>query len=205
MADNVPITAGSGTTIATDEVSSAHYQRIKLDVGAEGSAQLALGDATGRLLVCPSSNVIRVQVIPTIDTSAHATGDYLGGLQDIANAARVSGGSGVIQSITVFDKNPTLRAAMDIFFFDRSVTTGSDNAVWAVSDADMVYCLGGISIGPYNVAFPTTILNAISTLVNINLPYVLSGTSLYAQAIIRGTQTFVANGDLIFSYTLYRD
>lgn len=205
MADNVAITAGSGTTIATDEISSVHYQRVKLDVGAEGSAQLALGDSTGRLLVCPSSNVIRVQVTPTIGTAAHATGDYIGGLQEIANAARVSGGSGVIQAITVFDKNPSLRAAMDIFFFDRSVTTGADNEVWDVSDADMVYCLGGISIGPYNVAFPATILNAISTLVNINLPYVLSGTSLYAQAIVRGTPTYVADGDLIFSYTLYRD
>lgn len=38
MADNVAITAGSGTTIATDEVSSAHYQRTKRSVGADGAA-----------------------------------------------------------------------------------------------------------------------------------------------------------------------
>lgn len=30
MADNVAITAGSGTNIATDDVSGAHYQRVKL-------------------------------------------------------------------------------------------------------------------------------------------------------------------------------
>ena len=29
MADDVAITAGSGTTIATDEISSKHYQRVK--------------------------------------------------------------------------------------------------------------------------------------------------------------------------------
>lgn len=34
MADNVEITAGSGVTIATDDVGSAHYQVIKIGVGA---------------------------------------------------------------------------------------------------------------------------------------------------------------------------
>ena len=30
MADNVAITAGSGTNIATDDVSGTHFQRMKL-------------------------------------------------------------------------------------------------------------------------------------------------------------------------------
>jgi len=208
MADNIVIPAsGTGTaapSIATDEISGQHYQRMKLDVGAEGSAVLALGDSTGRLLVCPSSNLIRVAVTPTIDTSAHVSGDYVGGLQDIANAARVSGGSGVLQAVTVFDRAPAQRMALDLVFFDRSVTTGADNAAWAVSDTDMGYCLGIVSIGPYNAAFPATVLNCISTLLNINLPYVLNGTSLYCQAIDRATGTW-AVGDLTFTYTLYRD
>jgi hypothetical protein len=38
MADGVAITAGSGTTIATDDISSVHYQRIKRSVGGDGSA-----------------------------------------------------------------------------------------------------------------------------------------------------------------------
>lgn len=38
MPDNVAITAGSGTSIATDDVSSVHYQRVKLDVGGNGLA-----------------------------------------------------------------------------------------------------------------------------------------------------------------------
>jgi hypothetical protein len=36
--DNVPITAGSGTTIAADEIAGAYYQRIKLTHGADGTA-----------------------------------------------------------------------------------------------------------------------------------------------------------------------
>lgn len=38
MADTVAITAGSGTSIATDDVSGVHYQRIKRTVGGDGSA-----------------------------------------------------------------------------------------------------------------------------------------------------------------------
>lgn len=36
MADNLTITPGAGATIATDDISSVHYQRVKLDVGVDG-------------------------------------------------------------------------------------------------------------------------------------------------------------------------
>lgn len=36
MADNVAVTAGSGTSIATDDVSSVHFQKIKVDAGGDG-------------------------------------------------------------------------------------------------------------------------------------------------------------------------
>lgn len=49
MADNVAITAGSGTTIATDDVSSVHYQRVKLDGGGDGAAAPILGDSSNGL------------------------------------------------------------------------------------------------------------------------------------------------------------
>jgi hypothetical protein len=38
MADNVAITAGSGTTVAADDISSVYYQRVKLSLGADGAA-----------------------------------------------------------------------------------------------------------------------------------------------------------------------
>jgi hypothetical protein len=45
MADNVAITPGTGATIAADEVSAALHQRVKLSLGADGSATDALGGA----------------------------------------------------------------------------------------------------------------------------------------------------------------
>jgi len=38
VADNVAVTAGSGTTIATDDIGGAHYQRMKVSWGVDGSA-----------------------------------------------------------------------------------------------------------------------------------------------------------------------
>jgi hypothetical protein len=36
MADDVAITAGSGTTVATDDIAGRHFQRFKLTLGADG-------------------------------------------------------------------------------------------------------------------------------------------------------------------------
>lgn len=59
MADNVAITAGSGTSIATDEVSGTleHVQIFKLAVSADGSRALVPADATNGLEV----DVSRIQ------------------------------------------------------------------------------------------------------------------------------------------------
>ena len=38
MADNVAITAGSGTTVATDDVAGVHYQIVKISTGALDAA-----------------------------------------------------------------------------------------------------------------------------------------------------------------------
>jgi hypothetical protein len=40
MADNVAITAGAGTTVATDDVAGVHYQKVKVAVGAADAATL---------------------------------------------------------------------------------------------------------------------------------------------------------------------
>lgn len=45
MADNVPITAGSGTDVATDDIGSVHYQRVKIGLGADGAATDAVGNS----------------------------------------------------------------------------------------------------------------------------------------------------------------
>lgn len=49
MADNVSWTAGSGTTVATDDVAGVHYQRVKLVDGTLDGTGAIGGDATNGL------------------------------------------------------------------------------------------------------------------------------------------------------------
>jgi len=173
--------------------------------GTDGDYQPALTDNEGLLWVRPAPKVQRFSVTPTISTTIYASGDVLGGLQTISNAVRKSGGSGTILSILVLDKTQAQRAAMDLLIFDRSVTVAADNAAVAMSDADMANCLGVISIGPYNTAFPGTPLNSISTLINVGLPIVCNGADLYFVPVVRATPTYVATSDLTFIFTILQD
>jgi hypothetical protein len=59
VADNVAITAGAGTTIATDDIAGVHIQRVKLDVGGDGVSSPVTG-AVG---------------VPIIGTIAHDAAD----------------------------------------------------------------------------------------------------------------------------------
>lgn len=45
MSDNFDVTPGSGRSVATDDIGGVHHQRIKLSLGADGSATDALGGA----------------------------------------------------------------------------------------------------------------------------------------------------------------
>ncbi len=63
MADNVAITAGSGTSISTDEGSGGHVQRVKLCLSADGSETHLTADNTNGLLV----DVTRIQADVSID------------------------------------------------------------------------------------------------------------------------------------------
>jgi hypothetical protein len=73
MADNVQITAGSGTTILTDDCTTGHAQIFKQAISTDGSATLIPADATNGLLV----DVKRVQGVVAIgdgtDTVSVAT------------------------------------------------------------------------------------------------------------------------------------
>jgi len=46
VADNTPITPGSGVDIASDDVGGVQFQRVKIDMGGDGASLPAFGDAT---------------------------------------------------------------------------------------------------------------------------------------------------------------
>ncbi len=88
MADNTTITPGTGLTVATDDVTGVHYQRVKLDAGGDGVAvPLVAGAqvAAASLPVVIASDDARIGILtetaPATDT---ASSGLNGRLQRIA-------------------------------------------------------------------------------------------------------------------------
>ncbi len=181
MADNVAITAGIGTTVATDERNSAHEQ-----------------------LVVAGRHLIRSQQTPTINTSAYTSGDELGTLITITGAARYTAGGGYVRSITIVDKTQAQRSAIDVVFFAASISVAGNNNPFLPSDADMLNCLGIVAVatGDYNTAWAGTPTNSVATKLAVDFPYVCAATSLFSLLVVRGTPTYTATSDIVVSYTL---
>ena len=68
MADNIPITEGSGTVVATDEVGSDHYQRIKLNDSTADSS-----DIIGASAVSAGVKALLVDASPVNPTNVSVT------------------------------------------------------------------------------------------------------------------------------------
>jgi hypothetical protein len=66
MADNLAITQGAGTNVATDEIGGAHYQRVKATWGPDGTAN-DVDTATGKRL--PVQSALETSVITNVGAS----------------------------------------------------------------------------------------------------------------------------------------
>jgi hypothetical protein len=261
MADDIAVTAGSGTTVATDEIGGRHFQRVKLALGADGTATdagVGEGAATGGLRVdlatdgtvigavgetAPATDTassglngrlqrvaqrltsaiallpaalssnggllvrdsllqVNISQTPTCSTSpAYTAGDAIGGLLTFANAARLSGGSGIIQAITLLCKTPALVPAIDLVLFNQTFTNTSDNAAFAPSDADMANCIGYIPL----TAWSDNANNSIAARFGLGFPFLLTGTSLFGQMICRSAITLGSPTDLIVGLSILQD
>lgn len=207
MADTVQITAGTGTVVGTDEVTigatTQHVQRVKLVDGADGGTELLPGTAAKGLAVEPRPTRKRITVTPTVSTApAYTAKDAVGALLTFANAARVSGGSIVLEAVQLHDKDQELKD-YDLVFFDRSITAPTDNAVFAPTDTELGYVVAVVPILSGMYADLST--NAIAAVQNLAVPIVLNGTDLYAVLVARGTPTFTATTDVSVTVTITQD
>ena len=193
MADNLTLPA-TGSIVATDDVSSVHYPRYKLDVGNNGATVPVIDIAQPTALVPTSQKVVRALLTPTVSTTpAYTAKDAVGGLLTFTNAARASGGSLVIEALTVIDKSQQM-PEMDLVLFDRTFTATADNAIFAPSDADMANVLCVIPV--VSADWKDFSTNSMATVLR-QIPVVLNGTSLFGQLVTRSTPTFIATTDIV--------
>jgi hypothetical protein len=152
-----------------------------ITVDAAESAPLAIRPIITRISVAAAG----------LDNAAYAAGETLGDLMTVSNAARASGGSGYIVGVSAVDASDTL-GALDVVFFDSSVTLGTDNAAYAISDADALKIVAIVPLaGPYDIGN-----NRVAFAQNISIPFVCSGSAhLYASFIARGASGAFPNAN----------
>jgi hypothetical protein len=170
---------------------------VKGSVGVSsiGPGESHLGEIGG--------NTLPIIVTPTITAGGYSANDIIGGKIAIANAGRVSGGSGLIQSITVIDK-AKIAAELEFYLFSADLAgTYADNAAEAISAADALLNIGHAIILASD--YKTLANYSIATIANVGLPYKCGVTSLYL--IVRTTAgiTYAATSNLQFRFGLLRD
>lgn len=139
------------------------------------------------------------------DGAAYASGDLIGDQSPITlAAARVSGGSGIIHSITIKDLSKQ-NAALKVVIFDSnpSGTTFTDNAALDVADADIDKIIGWVDIAAADyISFADS---SVAHIKGLSIPFLASGSvNLYFCIISNGTPTYVAD-ELSIAFGILQD
>lgn len=147
--------------------------------------------------------VFRQQVTPTLDTSAYATGDQMSTIQQVDISAMKFGTE--LITITVLDK-ASQSQALDIFFFEKSVTVAADNAAAAFSDADMEFCLGVVNVlaADYDSAGANNTIATVNLVPSMPLLSFTHGANIWFALVSRGSPTYAA-GSLVLSFVGIQD
>lgn len=153
-----------------------------------------------------TKNSTVVEVTPTLDTSIYASGDRLGSIMTIPNAARANGFEVVLSDVTIIDKAKQSQA-IDILFFDESPTVASaDNAAIDITDAEMGdKFLGRVSIATSDYSALANSSEASPASFNKVLKPISSSKDLYALCVCRsGTPTYAADS-LVIKFKFLQD
>ena len=134
------------------------------------------------------SNV--VTVVLTMNGAANHAGDVLADTQEIADAVRGSGGTGILQSIMVQDDDDK-GGAIDIVILDTATSIGTENAAVSMTDNDNI--LGTVNV--LATDFVDMINSQHATMNNLGIVVKAKyGTSLYVAVVMRDANTVTASG-----------
>ncbi len=134
------------------------------------------------------SNV--VTVVLTMNGAANHANDVLADTQEIADAMRGSGGTGILQSILVQDDDDN-GGAIDIVILDTNTSIGTENAAVSMTDNDNI--LGTVSV--LEADFVDMINSKHATMGNLSIVVKAKrGRSLYVAVVMRDANTVTASG-----------
>lgn len=198
MADGVPITAGTGTTIATDDTgATGHVQLVKLAYSADGSPTLITADANG-LKVNASGSAVPVTdngSSLTVDGTVSATqsGSWNVGLTP-GNVVSVTdnGGSLTVDNSGTFAVQATVQGGQTNAASQVAVSNSSTSLVSARNGRIGLLIINqqsvAVYVDPSGGTASTTTSMRLDPGAAVSLPVVTSVTAITANA-------YTASGD----------
>lgn len=177
-------------TIVGTAPSGVAVQRVSL-VSDDGSIVGGSGGAnTGAVTV--AGTTLHPSVNPVLSApGAYATGDYVGTTatpMSFVGATRVANGTGVLASALLIDKALQSITA-ELWLFDRSVTTPTDNTAWTITDANAQFLLGVISFSAYYASGANSV--AVATGLNLAI-WANAAATIYGALVTRGAPTYAS-------------
>lgn len=199
MADNVAITAGTGTSIAADDVSSVFYQKVKLDVGGDGET-LPVSATANAIPVKALDDVITIDA--TVDTNALADGDVAFATQEVAGFSTAADITSILQSVVVQDPDDQ-GIGIDLIFFNANTSLGTENSAPDIDDTELLTVIGRVQVGAGS--FYDLGANRVACVYGIGLPMKAgTGGSVWMAGIARGAPTY-AGGHLFIKLGVLRN
>jgi len=149
MADNITVTQGTGTTMATDDVSGVQYPRVKVSIGADGSAvdvstANPMPVSVTNLAGVTSNNWVTLRSFSIDTVSADfntrpTTGqfvtiaDILPGTQQIEVVAKIKTTPSSLYRLFIWIDDGT-----EVYCVSPSINTAGDNS-FSVQDTNDIY------------------------------------------------------------------
>lgn len=135
-----------------------------------------------------------VTVTPTLDTSAYAAGDLLFDSAEVAAAVRVNGGTSILESITIVDKDDQ-GAAFTLLVANAATDFGTLNAAPNPDDTECATVIGWVPVATSDYVDLGGARVACIRNIGLLLKAAAPTTSLYIAAVNgSGTPTYTASG-----------
>lgn len=127
MADNIPVTPGTGANVATDDVAGVHFQKVKLDLGGDGASVPVTAEVPVKEKRAAISAVTSVAASTTFVALLAANAARLGAAIHNDSTAVLYVKLGAAASATSF----TVKMAADSYYEVPFAYTGVIDGVWA--------------------------------------------------------------------------
>ena len=210
MADNTTLKIGAGgDVIRSNDRSGVKTQVVQLDLGTD-AAEAMLDQTTLPFAVLLPVASRKVRLTGSFsrpnDANAYAAGDEINTSTSaptawtISGFGRANGGSGSIIRLSLVEDNAEATAGLfRLWLFTADVTHGNDNAAIAITDAQMLTCVGYVDLNEYATGLAAVTGNRIYASGPIDLPYVCAAASTSLWFVLECRNAFTPTANTLFS------